>query len=133
MATKSPEVLALTQQLDAAKASAKAKVQMKVSEKGALSLYGMGRFPVTLYRGQWETVIGLVKDGSMEKFITDNAKNLRLKEDETPAEAAARQARVAAYSAEASKRQAEVNASKAQAEQAAAPKAVPPTVRPAVG
>lgn len=27
---------------------------MKVSEKGALSIYGLGRFPVTLYRSQWE-------------------------------------------------------------------------------
>jgi hypothetical protein len=30
---------------------------MKVSEKGALSIYGLGRFPVTLYRGQWERLL----------------------------------------------------------------------------
>jgi hypothetical protein len=29
------------------------KLTMKVSEKGALSIYGMGRFPVTLYKQQW--------------------------------------------------------------------------------
>ena len=29
-------------------------VRMKVSEKGAVSVYGMGRFPVTLYKEQWE-------------------------------------------------------------------------------
>lgn len=33
------------------------KLSLKVSEKGAVSLYGMGKFPVTLYAGQWERVI----------------------------------------------------------------------------
>ena len=37
-----------------AKVEAKATLSFKISEKGALSVYGMGRFPVTLYRGQWE-------------------------------------------------------------------------------
>ena len=33
--------------------SSQARVTLKVSEKGALSLYGMGRFPLTLYKSQW--------------------------------------------------------------------------------
>ena len=37
----------------ALKKGASAGLRMKVSEKGALSIYGMGRFPVTLYKEQW--------------------------------------------------------------------------------
>ena len=36
-----------------------AHVTFKVSAKGALSVYGLGRFPVTLYRGQWERLIAV--------------------------------------------------------------------------
>ncbi len=35
-------------------ANAPKRLTCKVSEKGALSVYGLGRFPVTLYAGQWE-------------------------------------------------------------------------------
>ena len=35
-------------------ANAPKRLACKVSEKGALSVYGLGRFPVTLYAGQWE-------------------------------------------------------------------------------
>lgn len=38
-------------------AQAPKALSMKVSEKGALSIYGLGRFPVTLYRGQWERLL----------------------------------------------------------------------------
>jgi hypothetical protein len=44
-----------------AKASER-KLGMKVSDKGALSVYGMGRFPVTLYKGQWRRVLGITKE-----------------------------------------------------------------------
>jgi hypothetical protein len=37
----------------ALKKGASTGVRMKVSEKGAVSIYGMGRFPVTLYKEQW--------------------------------------------------------------------------------
>lgn len=33
-------------------------ISMKVSDKGALSVYGLGRFPVTLYKGQWVRLFG---------------------------------------------------------------------------
>ena len=33
------------------------RVSMKVSEKGALSVYGLGRFPVTLYKEQWKRLL----------------------------------------------------------------------------
>ena len=35
---------------------------MKVSEKGGLSVYGMGRFPVTLYKEQWLTLLNMAAD-----------------------------------------------------------------------
>jgi hypothetical protein len=46
------------------------KVALRVSEKGALSLYGMGRFPVTLYREQWLKVLAMADD--IRAFIEAN-------------------------------------------------------------
>ena len=40
---------------------------LKVSEKGALSIYGMGRFPVTLYKEQWLKLIGITEE--IKSFI----------------------------------------------------------------
>lgn len=45
---------------------------------GAISLYGMGRFPITLYRGQWERLIAAVPQ--IEAFIEANAALLSVKE-----------------------------------------------------
>ena len=53
------------------------RLTMKVSEKGALSLYGLGRFPITLYRGQWERVFAAAAD--MQAFIKQNADLLAVK------------------------------------------------------
>ena len=54
------------------------KLTLKVSEKGALSVYGMGRFPVTLYREQWEKLIAAVPE--IAGFIKANDKTLAKKE-----------------------------------------------------
>ena len=43
----------------ALKKGASAGLRMKVSEKGALSIYGMGRFPVTLYKEQWPKLLDM--------------------------------------------------------------------------
>ena len=51
---------------------------MKVSEKGALSVYGMGRFPVTLYKEQWIKLLGIADD--IKKFIDENDTRLKTKE-----------------------------------------------------
>ena len=51
---------------------------MKVSEKGALSVYGLGRFPVTLYREQWEKLLALADP--IRQFIQDNDSLLKKKE-----------------------------------------------------
>ena len=53
------------------------KLSMKVSDKGALSVYGLGRFPVTLYRGQWERLLGASQE--ITAFITANAATLTVK------------------------------------------------------
>jgi len=55
-----------------------AKISFKVSEKGAVSCYGMGRFPVTLYKGQWERLIEIIPQ--LQKFIAENASKLAVKE-----------------------------------------------------
>jgi len=51
---------------------------LKVSEKGALSLYGMGRFPVTLYKEQWLKVAEMSDE--IRSFIRDNDHLLKSKE-----------------------------------------------------
>ncbi len=53
-------------------------LSMKVSEKGALSVYGMGRFPVTLYKEQWLKLLGIADE--LKKFIADNDSRLKTKE-----------------------------------------------------
>jgi len=51
---------------------------MKVSEKGALSVYGMGRFPVTLYKEQWLKLLSIAEE--IKKFIAENDEHLKTKE-----------------------------------------------------
>lgn len=53
-------------------------LSMKVSEKGALSVYGMGRFPVTLYKEQWLKLLGISEE--IKQFITENDSLLKTKE-----------------------------------------------------
>jgi hypothetical protein len=53
------------------KANNEAKgTSLKVSEKGALSVYGLGRFPVTLYQEQWEKLLGRAQE--IREFIAAN-------------------------------------------------------------
>lgn len=53
-------------------------VSLKVSQKGAVSLYGMGRFPVTLYQEQWLKILEM--SDVIKAFIADNAAALKAKE-----------------------------------------------------
>jgi hypothetical protein len=61
----------------ALKRGAATGVTMKVSEKGALSIYGMGRFPVTLYKEQWLKLLGMSDD--IRAFIAANDSELKTK------------------------------------------------------
>ena len=55
-------------------------LQMKVSQKGAVSVYGMGRFPVTLYADQWKRIDAeLIQSGELDNFIEDNKSSLTFK------------------------------------------------------
>lgn len=66
------------------------QISLKVSEKGAVSVYGLGRWPVTLYREQWERFIPYVKSDAIGKFIAVNASKLSSKADKLAAEEAAK-------------------------------------------
>ena len=63
---------------EALKKPGRGKLSMKVSEKGALSVYGMGRFPVTLYKEQWLRLLAIADD--IKTFIEANNESLKTKE-----------------------------------------------------
>jgi hypothetical protein len=52
-------------------------VSLKVSEKGGVSVYGLGRFPVTLYKEQWARLLDMADD--IRAFIKDNDARLKTK------------------------------------------------------
>jgi hypothetical protein len=76
------ELKAELEKLRAENASLKARgskgVSMKVSEKGGVSVYGLGRFPVTLYQEQWLKLLDMAED--IRAFIRENAERLKKKE-----------------------------------------------------
>jgi len=53
-------------------------ISFRVSEKGCVSVYGLGRFPVTLYKKQWAKLLG--SKAELESFIVDNDSKLTDKE-----------------------------------------------------
>ena len=53
-------------------------VTLKVSEKGGVSVYGLGRFPVTLYQEQWAKLLAMADD--IRNFIRENEAKLKKKE-----------------------------------------------------
>ena len=53
-------------------------ISMKVSEKGGVSIYGLGRFPVTLYMEQWQKLLDMGDD--IRAFIKENEGKLKKKE-----------------------------------------------------
>jgi hypothetical protein len=52
-------------------------ISIKVSEKGGVSVYGLGRFPVTLYKEQWVRLLDMGED--IRAFIRDNDAKLKSK------------------------------------------------------
>ena len=53
-------------------------VTLKVSEKGGVSVYGLGRFPVTLYQEQWLKLLAMTED--IRAFIREHEAKLKKKE-----------------------------------------------------
>lgn len=72
------EIERLRAENESLKKPSRGQMSLKVSEKGALSVYGLGRFPVTLYREQWEKLLGMAD--AIHAFIKDNDSSLKKKE-----------------------------------------------------
>jgi hypothetical protein len=60
------------------KQSSAAVLSFKVSDKGGVSVYGLGRFPVTLYYGQWIRLLDKAQE--LREFLEANKGKLKLKE-----------------------------------------------------
>jgi len=72
------EIERLRAENEALKKPARGQMSLKVSEKGGLSVYGLGRFPVTLYREQWEKLLAMADE--IRNFIRENDAKLKKKE-----------------------------------------------------
>jgi hypothetical protein len=72
------ELARLKEENAALKQGAARGVSMKVSEKGGLSIYGLGRFPVTLYKEQWTKLLDMADE--IRQFIAANQSKLKSKE-----------------------------------------------------
>ena len=68
----------LKAEIEAMKKAQVKGISLKVSEKGAVSVYGMGRFPVTLYMEQWLKLLEMGEQ--IRTFIKDNESKLKKKE-----------------------------------------------------
>jgi hypothetical protein len=62
----------------ALKARATRGISIKVSEKGGVSVYGLGRFPVTLYKEQWTKLLDMADE--LRAFIKEHDAELKAKE-----------------------------------------------------
>ena len=60
------------------KTPTRGQISLRVSEKGAVSVYGLGRFPVTLYKEQWDRLLAAAE--SIKTFIEQNDHLLKKKE-----------------------------------------------------
>jgi hypothetical protein len=69
----------LRQENERLKASSRSRggITLKISEKGGLSVYGLGRFPVTLYKEQWTKLLEAADD--IRSFLKDNDDQLKAK------------------------------------------------------
>ena len=70
LATLQEQIATLKAELKEKKKNTPRALSMKVSQKGALSVYGLGRFPVTLYPGQMARLLSIKEE--IETFIVDN-------------------------------------------------------------
>ncbi|MEK6716315.1 MAG: hypothetical protein AABZ16_02340 [candidate division NC10 bacterium] len=62
---------------EALKAKTTRATSIRVSEKGGVSVYGLGRFPVTLYKEQWLKLLAMADD--IKRFIAENESRLKVK------------------------------------------------------
>ena len=71
------EIERLRAENEALKRSSSKGLSLRVSEKGAVSVYGLGRFPVTLYKEQWLRLLDMAED--VRAFIKQNEAQLKSK------------------------------------------------------
>ena len=72
------ELERLKRENEALKTRPRTATSLKVSEKGGVSVYGLGRFPVTLYKEQWAKLLDLADD--IRDFIKAHESALKAKE-----------------------------------------------------
>ena len=71
------ELERLRQENEALKKGATRGVSIKVSEKGGVSVYGLGRFPITLYQEQWLKLLDMADE--LRTFIAAHKSELKTK------------------------------------------------------
>ena len=71
------ELERLRKENEALKKGASRGISLKVSEKGGLSVYGLGRFPVTLYKEQWTKLLDMSDD--IRRFLAEHDAELKTK------------------------------------------------------
>jgi len=72
------ELLRLRAENAAMKKASSKGLTLKISEKGGLSMYGLGRFPVTLYKEQWLKLLSMTDE--IRAYIESNSDKLKTKE-----------------------------------------------------
>jgi hypothetical protein len=71
------EMARLRAENEALKARVQKGVSLRVSEKGGVSVYGLGRFPVTLYKEQWLKLLDMADE--IRAFVRENESRLKTK------------------------------------------------------
>lgn len=72
------EVARLRAENERLKKGASKGTSLRVSEKGGVSVYGLGRFPVTLYKEQWKKLLDMSED--IRSFIETHESELKSKD-----------------------------------------------------
>ena len=80
MTNESPEseLARLRAENEALRARTRRGTHLRVSEKGGVSVYGLGRFPVTLYKEQWARLLDMADE--IRAFIREHEADLKTKE-----------------------------------------------------
>ena len=69
------QVEELKAQLESERSKSAKSLSLKVSQKGGVSLYGIRRFPITFYKEEWETVLGM--EAEIRAFLTEHDSELK--------------------------------------------------------
>jgi hypothetical protein len=72
------EIVRLRTENEGLRKTATQGTSLKVSDKGGVSVYGLGRFPVTLYKEQWHRLLSLAED--IRAFIKENDEKLKARD-----------------------------------------------------